>query len=180
MVTGGTKIPTVRSARAHRVPSDGVATALGIHLCLYCAVAGGLVFGLYALLQPARFPNPGIAAYEPLPGTVVTYMPPFRSRNSPALMGSAEPTPMPELEPTDLSTRQLEAAAFAQSTSPSELRPVPSKRSAKQRRVAILGPRIRSSGQRVSRRTIVRARKQVHANPRRLNVHGVTSLRHTM
>jgi hypothetical protein len=140
VVTGGTKIPTVRSARAHRVPSDGVATALGIHLCLYCAVAGGLVFGLYALLQPARFPNPGIAAYEPLPGTVVTYMPPFRSRNSPALMGSAEPTPMPELEPTDLSTRQLEAAAFAQSTSPSELRPVPSKRSAKQTTRRNIGP----------------------------------------
>src|SRR5262245_31250554 len=93
--TAERKFPCARSttmARTTRASSDGVATALGIHLCLYCAVAGGLAYGLYALLQPARFANPGVAAYEPPPGTVVTYTLPLRLRNR-ELEGEAGPTP---------------------------------------------------------------------------------------
>jgi hypothetical protein len=117
--------------RITRAPSDGVATALGIHLCLYCAVAGCLGYGLYALLQPAHLVNPGVAAYEPPPSTVVTYTLPLRLRTR-ALGGAAALTP-PEPETTGLSAGRPEAEAFAQSTSPSELEAVavPSKRSSK-------------------------------------------------
>src|SRR5262245_14004139 len=120
-------------ARITRAPSDGVATALGIHLCLYCAVAGCLGYGLYALLQPARFANPGVAAYEPPPGTVVTYTLPLRLRNR-ALGRAAGPTP--ESEPTGRSAGRPEAAAVAHSASPSELEAVavPSKRPSTPRR----------------------------------------------
>ena len=52
---------------------DSVTAALGIHLIVYCAVGACLVFGLYALLQPSRAPNSGLAAYEPPPGAVVKY-----------------------------------------------------------------------------------------------------------
>jgi hypothetical protein len=54
---------------------DGLAGALAIHLCLYCAVGGCFAFGLYGLLQPTRFVNPGIAAYHPPPATVIAYGP---------------------------------------------------------------------------------------------------------
>jgi len=112
-----------------------VATALGIHLCLYCALAGCLAYGLYALLQPARFANPGVAAYQAPPGTVVTYTLPLRLRNDRALGAAAAPT-SPEPETTGLSAGRPEAEAFAQSTSPSELGAVamPSKRPSKPRR----------------------------------------------
>src|SRR3954468_8572644 len=45
--------------------------ALAIHLSIYLTVAAGFAFGLYELLQPARFPNPGLAAYKPPPATSV-------------------------------------------------------------------------------------------------------------
>jgi hypothetical protein len=54
---------------------DGLAGALALHLCLYCAVGGCFAFGLYALLQPTRSSNPGIAAYKPPPRTVIAYGP---------------------------------------------------------------------------------------------------------
>ena len=56
---------------AHR--PDSVTAALGIHLIVYCSVGACLAFGLYALLQPSRAPNSGLAAYEPPPGAVVKY-----------------------------------------------------------------------------------------------------------
>jgi hypothetical protein len=96
-----------------------VATALGIHLCLYCAVAGGFGFGLYLLFQPTRFPNPGVAAYKPPPGTVVTYTPPLQWQKDRALVGSPEPT-KPEPETTGQSIRQPEADMAVQSTSQSQ------------------------------------------------------------
>jgi hypothetical protein len=45
--------------------SDGVAAALAIHLCLYCAVAGLFALALYYWMQPTRLPNPGMAALKP-------------------------------------------------------------------------------------------------------------------
>ena len=56
---------------AHR--PDSVTAALGIHLVVYCAVGACLAFGLYALLQPSRAPNSGLAAYDLPPGAVVKY-----------------------------------------------------------------------------------------------------------
>jgi hypothetical protein len=50
--------------------SDGVAAALAIHLCVYCAVGGLFALGLYYLMQPTRLPNPGIAALNASPITL--------------------------------------------------------------------------------------------------------------
>ena len=62
---------------------DGLADALAIHLCTYCAVAGCFAFALYELLQPTRNNNPGLAAYKPPPATVITGGLPSRLATSP-------------------------------------------------------------------------------------------------
>lgn len=56
--------------RALQRESDGVAAALAIHLCVYCAVGGLFALGLYYLMQPTRLPNPGIAALNASPITL--------------------------------------------------------------------------------------------------------------
>ena len=45
-------------------PLFRVSAALGIHLIVYCAIGARLAFGLYALLQPSRTPNSGLALYK--------------------------------------------------------------------------------------------------------------------
>jgi hypothetical protein len=55
-----------------RSRGDSVAGDLALLLSIYLAVAGGFAFTLYELLQPARFTNPGLAAYKPPPATSVT------------------------------------------------------------------------------------------------------------
>src|SRR5262245_8621894 len=83
---------------------------------VYCAVGAFLAFGLYALLQPSRAPNSGLAAYEPLPGTVVKYgkpslttgfaepIAPVEQAIAPAIYPepatTGRSTPEPELQPT--------------------------------------------------------------------------------
>jgi hypothetical protein len=57
-------------SRALQRESDGVAAALAIHLCVYCAVGGLFALGLYYLMQPTRLPNPGIAALNASPITL--------------------------------------------------------------------------------------------------------------
>src|SRR4051812_13888157 len=83
---------------------DGLAAALAIHLCIYCAVGGCFAFGLYELLQPTRFSNPGIAAYNPPPRTVIAYGP-----------SSGFPPPpdvnIPQLIATDDVASKLESTA---------------------------------------------------------------------
>ena len=97
---------------------DSVTAALGIHLMVYCAVGACLAFGLYALLQPSRTPNSGLAAYGPPPGAVVKYgkpslatrvaepIAPAGQPNVPVALIDPEPattgrsTPEPELKPT--------------------------------------------------------------------------------
>ena len=64
----------------HRM--DSVSAALGIHLIVYCAIGVCLAFGLYALLQPSRTPNSGLAVNKPPPAAVVTY-----AKRSPATTG---------------------------------------------------------------------------------------------
>jgi hypothetical protein len=100
---------------AHR--PDSVTAALGIHLIVYCSVGACLAFGLYALLQPSRAPNSGLAV-EPRPGAVVKYdkpslatkvaepIAPVEQPIAPAALIDPEPattgrsTPEPELKPT--------------------------------------------------------------------------------
>jgi hypothetical protein len=100
----------------HRI--DSVSAALGIHLIVYCAIGACLAFGLYALLQPSRTPNSGLAVYKPPPAAVVTYgkrspattgaepIAPVEQPLAPVPLGDPEPvtagrsTPEPELKPT--------------------------------------------------------------------------------
>jgi hypothetical protein len=74
---------------------DGLAAALCIHLCIYCAVAACFGLGFYAFMQPSRSSNPGLAAYKPPPATVITSGLPARlsdrERNAPFVVMRAEP-----------------------------------------------------------------------------------------
>ena len=112
-------------AKFSQRPNDGVASALGIHLSLYCAVAGCLVLGLYALMQPSRSPNPGLAAYKPPPGTVVNYVAPAQTRERTEAAAAVVILP-PEPETTGLATRAPEPPAVETLPLPAEsTRPAP-------------------------------------------------------
>jgi hypothetical protein len=75
--------------------NDGLAAALCVHLCIYCAVAACFGLGFYVLMQPSRSPNPGLAAYKPPPATVITSGLPARlserERIPPFVVVRAEP-----------------------------------------------------------------------------------------
>jgi hypothetical protein len=58
------------AARAKQREPDGVAVVLVIRLSLYCAVAALFALVVYYLMQPTRFPNPGMAAHKSSPVTV--------------------------------------------------------------------------------------------------------------
>jgi hypothetical protein len=88
--------------------SDGVAAALGIHLCLYCALGGCFAFGFYALMQPTLYPNPGVAAYEPPPATVINYTLAPRLRNNIQEPLASPALQEPEPETTGRSTARPE------------------------------------------------------------------------
>jgi hypothetical protein len=103
-------------ARRH---SDGVPVALAIHLGMYCAVAVFFAFGVYEFMQPTRNTNPGLAAYEPPPATVVTYNRSFVQKYEPAVAVAAPadaaletdgvnpPSPAPaQSKPTDREVRR--------------------------------------------------------------------------
>ena len=92
---------------------DSVTAALGIHLIVYCAVGAGLAFGLYALLQPSRTPNSGLAIYKPPPAAVVTY-----GKRSPATTG-AEP-----IAPVEQPIADPEPVTTGRSTPEPELKPM--------------------------------------------------------
>jgi hypothetical protein len=61
-----------------RSQAEGTTAALGISLLAYTFVFGLFAIALYWLLQPHRAANPGLAAYEPPPGTVISYQLPAR------------------------------------------------------------------------------------------------------
>ena len=84
--------------------SDGVAAALAIHLCAYCAAGALFALVLYYLMQPTRLPNPGIAALKTSP-TTLSYVERLRSEreaakraavNRAALKREVKPEPEPE------------------------------------------------------------------------------------
>jgi hypothetical protein len=107
---------TVITAYSAQHPHSTTA-ALGIHLIVYCAVGACLAFGLYALLQPSRAPNSGLAAYEPPPGVVVKY-------GKPSLATTvAEPIAPVEQPIAPAALIDPEPATTARSTPESELKP---------------------------------------------------------
>ena len=82
--------------------SDGVAGALVMHLCVYCAVGACFALALYYLMQPTRLPNPGMAAHKPSP-TTLNYVETLRSEREAAKRNvRLEPEP----ETTSAATRK--------------------------------------------------------------------------
>lgn len=84
--------------------SEGVAAALAIHLCAYCAVGALFALVLYYLMQPTHLPNPGIAALKPTAPTI-SYVEQLRSEreaakrvtvNRAAIKREVKPEPEPE------------------------------------------------------------------------------------
>lgn len=84
--------------------SEGVAAALAIHLCAYCAVGALFALVLYYLMQPKHLPNPGIAALKPTAPTI-SYVEQLRSEreaakrvavNRAAIKREVKPEPEPE------------------------------------------------------------------------------------
>src|SRR5438477_922858 len=88
-----------------RVDRADIPLALYTFIC--CGVGGGLVVSLYALMQPTRIGNPGIAAYKPPPGTVLTldssapratFAEPLRRASEPALQTVGQSRPPQTVE----------------------------------------------------------------------------------
>jgi hypothetical protein len=107
---------------------DGVAGALAMHLCLYCAVAACFALILYYFMQPTRLPNPGMAAHKRSPSTV-SYVELLRSEREAA---NREVRVEPEPETTGAATRQASdvkpETKKAKGQSTSQTRPRPPRR----------------------------------------------------
>ena len=127
MITGsGTMMDYSRSR------GEGVAGDLAFFLSVYLAVAGGLAFGLYELLQPTRFPNPDLAAYKPPPATSVI---PLRASKlaDPRSVNFPEPlviSTTPAIEPTT-DGRSMPQARIAETPVPARRPPKSTKSSVK-------------------------------------------------
>jgi len=51
-----------RPAEAQRSDDRALDAGLLIYACIYCTIVGCAAVGLYELLQPTRYPNPGVSA----------------------------------------------------------------------------------------------------------------------
>jgi hypothetical protein len=110
---------------------DGVGVALAEHVCMYCAGAGLIAFVLYYSMQPTRLINPGLAAYNPPPRTVITYAGPLRTEReaiTPAAVVAPEPETVSASATVGASALQLpeenKAKSQVKAQSPSRARPV--------------------------------------------------------
>ena len=82
--------------------SDGLASSLAIHLCLYCALAACFALVMYYLMQPTRLSNPGMAALKPS-RTTTNYIELLRSEREAA---KADMKIERDLETTGAATRE--------------------------------------------------------------------------
>ncbi|MFL6821713.1 MAG: hypothetical protein ACJ8FA_04015 [Xanthobacteraceae bacterium] len=88
--------------------SHGLAGALAMHLCVYCAVAACFALALYYLMQPTRLPNPGMAAHNASP-RILNYVEVLRTEREAAKRNvglkrepettGASPPQLPEVTP---------------------------------------------------------------------------------
>jgi hypothetical protein len=111
-----------------RHQTDGIGVALAIHLSIYSFVFGLFAMGLYALLQPARFPNPGVAAYKPPPDTVISWaMPPRLLAAAEHVEPVAAAQPEPDLTDGRASPEVPATAVEVQAPKPKrqEVKPLP-------------------------------------------------------
>jgi hypothetical protein len=101
----------------YRREADGLGVALAIHFSLYSFVTGLFALWLYSLMQPKLVPNPGVAAYKPPPGTVISYEVPAR-----LLVQDGQPPKLAELLPTpeadETTGRSAQTADQAQAPEP--------------------------------------------------------------
>jgi hypothetical protein len=88
--------------------SHGLAGALVLHLCVYCAVGACFALALYYLMQPTRLPNPGMAAHNASP-RILNYIEVLRTereaakrnvglKREPETTGASSPQ-LPEVKP---------------------------------------------------------------------------------
>jgi hypothetical protein len=103
-------------AKYSREQTDGLDVALAISLSAYCAFAACFALGLYALLQPSRYPNPGLAAYKAPSAMVMTYMPSFRNAigSKPAALAAAETAKSDTIKPETSGQAQAQVQGQAQ------------------------------------------------------------------
>jgi hypothetical protein len=100
----------------YRQETDGLGVALAIHLSLYSLVLALFALWVYSLLQPKFVPNPGVAAYKPPPGTVISYDVPGRllaQHGQPPQLADLPPTPEAD-ETTGRSVQAVEQAPESQ------------------------------------------------------------------
>jgi hypothetical protein len=86
---------------------DGLDATLAIYLGAYGIVAACFALALYALLQPSTSPNPGLAAYDPPPRTVITYAATARLKGEPETNGFAAAAIGPEPTPPEETTKEV-------------------------------------------------------------------------
>ena len=83
--------------RTERYQDRRLAVALGLNVGVYAGIVACFAVGLFWLMQPKVLQNQGLAAYKPLPGTVVNYGDPTRrppaQSEPPETVGMAEPAP---------------------------------------------------------------------------------------
>jgi hypothetical protein len=77
-----------RPAEAQRRGNLALDAGLLIYCCIYCVIVGCAALGLYELMQPTRYPNPGVGA------------PMLPSRSAPVFASPVEPE-LKEANPGD-------------------------------------------------------------------------------
>ena len=113
--------------RTERYQDRRLAVALGLNVGVYAGIVACFAAGLFWLMQPKVLQNQGLAAYKPLPGTVVNYgdptrLPPAQSE-SPETVGMAELAPAVVESPVvatkkDIKKRETRTTAARERWSP--------------------------------------------------------------
>lgn len=118
------RVPILRTARYQ---DRRLAVALGFNVGVYAGIVACFAAGLFWLMQPKVLQNRGLAAYKPLPGTVVNYadptwIPPALSEQ-PETVGVAERAP--EVVESPVVATQTPAVAPKKETKKRETRTMP-------------------------------------------------------
>jgi hypothetical protein len=119
-----------------RTFSDGLDVALTIYLGAYSVVAACFALALYAHMQPSTNHNPGVAAYDPPPRTIISYDLPARLKGEPQTDGYAAAAIEPEqMSPPEQPTKPAAKTEEAKTETKTEAKTVV-KAQAKPRHVA--------------------------------------------
>jgi hypothetical protein len=91
-----------------RTSSEGLDVALTIYLGTYCLVAACFALAFYAHMQPTTSRNPGVAAYDRPPSTIISYDLPARLKGEPQTDGYAAAAiePEPAVTPPEQPAKQ--------------------------------------------------------------------------